>query len=219
MFNLKSKLFIASLFIAGGVTAEVKHATNGKEVINHAKNKHTVAMVHAEWCGFCKKAKPEFEKMSNDPNLKDIIFVDIESDKDKNFASSNNVTGLPTFLIFEMGTEKPVDRVVGFNPAAIEIKLKKLAAGEKLEGSKPAAKPAAKPAKKTEAKPAKKSPARKQRKPNKAKDHEAMQEQEVGVGCKLEGCGSCNSCGEEKENCSTKSNCSSCKSSCSTCNK
>lgn len=215
MFNLKTKLLVTSLFIASGIVAEVKHATSGKEVLNHAKNKHTVAMVHAEWCGFCKKAKPEFEKMSNDPNLKEIIFVEIESDKDKNFASTNNVTGLPTFLIFEVGSEKPVDRVVGFSLPAIESRLKKLAAGEKLEGTKPAAKPA----KKDAPKPAKKSPAKKQRKQTKAKDHKAMQEQEVGVGCKLEGCGSCNSCGEEKENCSTKNNCSACKSSCSTCNK
>ncbi len=57
----------------------------------------------AEWCGPCKLTSPIVEELSNDPNYKDISFVEIDVDADNELAAQYNVLSIPTFLIFKDG--------------------------------------------------------------------------------------------------------------------
>jgi len=64
-----------------------------------------VTMVHAEWCGFCKKAKPEWDKFVSEFGGKSLMghklhFQDLEESQDKDKISSEYpVKGFPTYFV------------------------------------------------------------------------------------------------------------------------
>jgi thiol-disulfide isomerase/thioredoxin len=60
-------------------------------------------MFGTEWCGYCKKAKPEFEKLATMTTGVQTRFVD--ADKDKASMQGFQVDGYPTFyLVTAQGT-------------------------------------------------------------------------------------------------------------------
>lgn len=54
-------------------------------------------MFGTEWCGYCKKAKPEFEKLSTMTTGVQTRFVDC--DKDKASMQGYQIDGYPTFYL------------------------------------------------------------------------------------------------------------------------
>ena len=77
----------------------------------------SIVICKADWCGHCKKAAPEFNKLlSASPiTLKDgskATVKILDADKDKSEISKYNVKGFPTVLIVDGGqtTEYPGER-------------------------------------------------------------------------------------------------------------
>lgn len=77
----------------------------------------SVVICKADWCGHCKKAAPEFQKLlSASPiTLKDGTKATVkilDADKDKSEISQYKVKGYPTVLIVDGGqtTEYPGER-------------------------------------------------------------------------------------------------------------
>lgn len=77
----------------------------------------SVVICKADWCGHCKKAAPEFNKLlSASPiTLKDgskAVVKILDADKDKSEISQYKVKGFPTILVVDSGqaTEYPGDR-------------------------------------------------------------------------------------------------------------
>lgn len=62
------------------------------------------AMYYANWCGHCKKAKPEFQKAMNDYNgsIK-MMMVDCEDPQNKELAQSQQIKGFPTIRLYKSG--------------------------------------------------------------------------------------------------------------------
>lgn len=57
---------------------------------------------HAEWCGPCKMMKPileELRQLMGD----EIRILKIDVDKNNNLASSLNVSGVPTLILYQQG--------------------------------------------------------------------------------------------------------------------
>lgn len=88
---------------------------------NH--NKPTFVMFHVDWCGYCKKAKPEFEKLVNkfksNPNIK-VVMVDGEDPNHKSLVQEHQVSGYPTIKLCKNGLGDTNNSVVyegprGFN--------------------------------------------------------------------------------------------------------
>ena len=68
--------------------------TNNSES-NLNGNNTIVLIFFAEWCGFCREAKPTFEKLANDyPNKVQLI----DSDKNKDLLSNYSVKSFPTIM-------------------------------------------------------------------------------------------------------------------------
>ncbi|PQE09776.1 thioredoxin protein [Rutstroemia sp. NJR-2017a BBW] len=91
-----------------------------------------VADFYADWCGPCKAIAPLYEQLSaqlSRPNQ--ITFTKVNVDTQKEIAASNNVTAMPTFIIFKQG--QPVEKVQGADPRKLQEIVKKLAA--EAEGS------------------------------------------------------------------------------------
>lgn len=69
--------------------------------------RYHVDMIHADWCGFCKKAKPEFDKVKDDHHGKDHLgmhgyFDDFEESKDSHLIGKGKkyeVDGFPTYFL------------------------------------------------------------------------------------------------------------------------
>lgn len=77
----------------------------------------SVVICKAEWCGHCKKAAPEFNKLlaASPITLKDgskATVKILDADKDKSEISQYKVRGYPTVLVVDAGqtTEYPGDR-------------------------------------------------------------------------------------------------------------
>ena len=69
--------------------------------------RYHVDMIHADWCGFCKKAKPEFDKVKDDHHGQDHLgmhgyFNDFEESKDSHLIGKGKkyeVDGFPTYFL------------------------------------------------------------------------------------------------------------------------
>ena len=77
----------------------------------------SVVICKAEWCGHCKKAAPEFNKLlaASPITLKDgskAVVKILDADKDKSEIGQYKVRGYPTILVVDAGqvTEYPGDR-------------------------------------------------------------------------------------------------------------
>lgn len=54
---------------------------------------------YTSWCGYCKKQKPELEKMEK------IWIGQIDADNSPQISAKYNINAFPTFLIFKNGQE------------------------------------------------------------------------------------------------------------------
>jgi len=93
------------------------HGKTGKNIIkkyiqylqggNVIKNANIMfTMYYAPWCGFCKTAKPEFEKLLNENviiNGKKVTINMINCDENQNIRIKENIKGLPTFILYNNG--------------------------------------------------------------------------------------------------------------------
>ena len=88
--------------VAVGGYNELEGFTAGEE---SGQKTAKITMVHAEWCGFCKKAKPEWDKLTSEFEGKSLMgykldFQDLEESRDKDKISSEyQVKGFPTFFV------------------------------------------------------------------------------------------------------------------------
>ena len=79
---------------------------NGNKKGNGANKKAQVTMVRADWCGFCKKAMPEWEKLKSEIHNKvvngyHIVLRDLEQKRDEEEIKKNysDVNGFPTYVV------------------------------------------------------------------------------------------------------------------------
>jgi thiol-disulfide isomerase/thioredoxin len=92
-----------------------------------------LSLVHADWCGYCQKAKPEFDKLKSDYHGKDINGVtihmdDFEEKRDAHLIGEGkkfNVNGFPTFFFNQVknGVEQ---QPIEFNAITYDTMLEKI---------------------------------------------------------------------------------------------
>lgn len=89
--------------LSGKVNLET-FSSESKEDFAKAKKSSSFCFFYAPWCGWCKKAKPEWEKLvkSNDT---DINLLAINADEKKDLAKKFGVQGFPTFKLFKRGMD------------------------------------------------------------------------------------------------------------------
>jgi thioredoxin 1 len=75
--------------------------SNFKEQLNaHEK---IVVKYYADWCGSCKLFAPKFKRLSDDERFKDIVFLDVNAEKNPEARREGEVKNLPTFAVFKNG--------------------------------------------------------------------------------------------------------------------
>jgi thiol-disulfide isomerase/thioredoxin len=82
-----------------------------KPRLEHFESGNVFRMFHATWCGHCKEAKPEFDKIVSTTEIdgKPIKIEAIDVDKNKDLTTEFNVTSYPTFILVKDGKRIPYE--------------------------------------------------------------------------------------------------------------
>lgn len=97
----------------------VEGTTHFKAVLEHfcegnkpgECNKSKCILYKANWCGYCKKFKPEWDKCKNDKELTDKVeFIEYDDKNNKKECESAGIKGYPTIHFTDSnGNVKPYD--------------------------------------------------------------------------------------------------------------
>ena len=100
------------LFCGSSLCAQIKEITSMKDFNNHISNNSIVYVkTYAPWCGACTAMTPLFNKLSEQVDLKEISFVQINIDIVNDFGQQYDIQYLPTFITIINGKE--VKKIVG----------------------------------------------------------------------------------------------------------
>ncbi|MFN4083197.1 MAG: thioredoxin family protein [Bacteroidia bacterium] len=74
------------------------------DFFNHlANNQMVVVKYFANWCGSCRLFAPKFVKISNKPEYKDILFLDVNAEENPEARKFAGVSNLPYFAVIKDG--------------------------------------------------------------------------------------------------------------------
>lgn len=89
--------------------------------MKEAGDKLVVVDFTATWCGPCKQIAPEFVKLSEKPENKNVIFLKVDVDEAEDVSSYCGVNCMPTFIFYKNGVK--VDEFSGANLQTLLDKL------------------------------------------------------------------------------------------------
>lgn len=128
----RNMLVMVAALMTISLTAKVKEIKSA----NDLKTGIVLAKFFGTWCPPCKKMKPVFESLSNENKYSNITFIEVDADKNAELLQQYNVSGLPTFVLFQNGKE--VSRASGADESAVRGLLDSVStkAPKQTEGAK-----------------------------------------------------------------------------------
>ena len=103
IFRVYSPMFSAGL----GVNAHIGNLKGSFELEAFQNDdQSTFAMFYAPWCGHCKNAMPEFDKLAeNPPNGVKVVKINCDEEANKELAKKQNIQGFPTIRYYKNGMD------------------------------------------------------------------------------------------------------------------
>lgn len=62
-----------------------------------------VVKYFADWCGSCRLFAPKYKRISNDEKFSEVVFLDVNAEKNPEARKAAGVSSLPFFAIFKNG--------------------------------------------------------------------------------------------------------------------
>jgi len=94
---------------SGGSPASITEVDERAELDSVIEENEIVLVeFYADWCGPCKMMEPILEALSREL---DVCVVTVDTEANPGIAADADVRGLPTFLVYDSGTE--IDRYLG----------------------------------------------------------------------------------------------------------
>ena len=78
--------------------------------------------VHADWCPTCRAQKPTLNKLRVDPRLKNVLFVTVDFDKQKDFLRTYRIPRQSTILVFK-GSKETARSIAETNPGRLSAAI------------------------------------------------------------------------------------------------
>ena len=92
--------------------------------------KPIIVFFYTDWCGFCQKFAPTFDKVTKNAKVKSnfaIAFVNCEKEENQKIMQEYSVQGFPTvFVIDETGKRTQLDNNTFFNDDSKDVLVKKV---------------------------------------------------------------------------------------------
>lgn len=83
-------------------------------LVGEYKNKYTLVMIQANYCGACTRSKPEFQKLADKTTFFELATVQLDGEKESERKVANildkispNLTGIPAYILF--GNNKKIE--------------------------------------------------------------------------------------------------------------
>lgn len=70
------------------------------------ENEKVIVRYYADWCGSCKLFTPKYRRLSEDERFEDVVFLDVNAEKNEKARKKVNVDNLPFFATFSNGELK-----------------------------------------------------------------------------------------------------------------
>lgn len=98
---------LAWLFLSLASSAWADQKPYDKAQFDHdlAAGKPTIIYLHATWCPTCRVQKPIVDKLSDDPQLKQVTIFVADFDKETALKKALKVNQQSTFVVFRQGRE------------------------------------------------------------------------------------------------------------------
>ncbi|MFW9848514.1 MAG: thioredoxin family protein [Candidatus Thorarchaeota archaeon] len=92
-----------------------------------SENKVVFVDCHAVWCGPCRTLSPIMEELSDKFGDKGVKVVKLDVDQNRQFSMENQITGVPSVLVysegkrvvFDDGSGRKMDKLVGVMPPEV----------------------------------------------------------------------------------------------------
>lgn len=68
-----------------------------------AQHELAVVKYYADWCGNCKLFSPKFRRVSEEPEMAGIAFLDVDAEKNPEARKAAGVNNLPYLAVFKNG--------------------------------------------------------------------------------------------------------------------
>ena len=95
-----------------------------------ATGKPILVFFYTDWCGFCQKFAPTFDKITKEPKIKDslaIAYVNCEDPKNRQYVEDYNIQGFPTvFVVKKEGNKEQLENNTFFIEKAQETITKNI---------------------------------------------------------------------------------------------
>ncbi len=72
-----------------------------QDILN--SNSKVVVKYQASWCGNCRLFAPKFKRLSNEDEFSDVIFIDVDAEKNPETRKMGGVDNLPFLASFKDG--------------------------------------------------------------------------------------------------------------------
>ena len=93
------------LMLAGSALADEVPFNQAQYEKTLASGKPAVVYLHADWCPTCRAQQPIVDKLSKEPQLKNVTIFVADFDKETALEKSLKVTQQSTFVVFKKGHE------------------------------------------------------------------------------------------------------------------
>ena len=125
VFGKKHNMLKMAIIIGAIVVIAYLMRNNSMENfdIKEDMDKPTFVAFTAEWCGHCKKLKPEWEKLEQDYKG-DIMIAMFDNEKHKEHHKNNKIEGFPTIKFFPKGLND-ISSAIDYNGARDKDSMEK----------------------------------------------------------------------------------------------
>ena len=113
MFRLFALIAAIATLAVGAMQLSAQASTKGWQTYDAAefmmaqkKGKTIVVDVYADWCPTCRAQAPILEELRTEKQSKDVLFVKVNFDVEKDFLREHRIPRQSTVLVFDGTTEK-----------------------------------------------------------------------------------------------------------------